>query len=249
MARPLIGLTTYMDVARFGTNEAHAAVLHMSYAQSVHRSGGRAVLITPDDPDVDVLDRLDGLILTGGSDVDPARYGEAPHPDTVVKPGRDDLEFLLLAGALERDLPVLAICRGFELLAVAYGGRLYQHLPDVLGHTDHRPASGPSRPGEAREPGRNRYGEHPVRLEAGTRCHKVLGDEVVVNSFHHQGVADWGRLTPAGWATEASLTPGLLEAAEDPSHRFVLGVQWHPEELTDPRLFDALVEASSGSGV
>jgi putative glutamine amidotransferase len=233
MARPLIGLTTYMDLARFGTNEAHAAVLHMSYAQSVHRSGGRAVLITPDDPDVDVLDHLDGLILTGGSDVDPARYGEAPHPQTIVKPGRDDLEFLLLAGALERDLPVLAICRGFELLAVAYGGRLHQHLPDVLGHTDHRPVNGPSK-----------YGEHPVRLEAGTRCHKILGDEVVVNSFHHQGIADWGRLTPAGWVSEATLPGGLLEAAEDPAHRFVLGVQWHPEELTDPRLFDALVDAS-----
>jgi putative glutamine amidotransferase len=233
MARPLIGLTTYMDVARFGTNEAQAAVLHMSYAQSVHRSGGRAVLITPDDPDVDVLDHLDGLILTGGSDVDPARYGEAPHPETIVKPGRDDLEFLLLAGALERDLPVLAICRGFELLAVAYGGRLHQHLPDVVGHTDHRPVNGPSK-----------YGEHPVRLEAGTRCHKILGDEVVVNSFHHQGIADWGRLTPAGWVSEATLPGGLLEAAEDPAHRFVLGVQWHPEELTDPRLFDALVDAS-----
>jgi putative glutamine amidotransferase len=233
MARPLIGLTTYMDLARFGANEAHAAVLHMSYARSVHRSGGRAVLITPDDPGVDVLDHLDGLILTGGSDVDPARYGEAPHPETVVKPGRDDLEFLLLAGALERDLPVLAICRGFELLAVAYGGRLHQHLPDVLGHTDHRPVNGPSK-----------YGDHPVRLEPGTRCHKILGDEVVVNSFHHQGIADWGRLTPAGWCAEAALTPGLLEAAEDPAHRFVLGVQWHPEELADPRLFDALVEAS-----
>jgi putative glutamine amidotransferase len=207
----------------------------MSYAQSVHRSGGRAVLITPDDPDVDVLDHLDGLILTGGSDVDPARYGEAPHPETIVKPGRDDLEFLLLAGALERDLPVLAICRGFELLAVAYGGRLHQHLPDVLGHTDHRPASGPSK-----------YGEHPVRLEPGTRCHKILGDEVVVNSFHHQGVADHGRLTAAGWASEPVLPGGLLEAAEDPAHRFVLGVQWHPEEMTDPRLFDALIEASLG---
>ena len=229
MARPLIGLTTYMDVARFGTNEAQAAVLHMSYAQSVHRSGGRAVLITPDDPDVDVLDHLDGLILTGGSDVDPARYGEAPHPETIVKPGRDDLEFLLLAGALERDLPVLAICRGFELLAVAYGGRLHQHLPDVLGHTGHRPVSGP------------RFGEHPVQLVPATLCHKVLGDEIIANSFHHQGVADPGRLTVAGWCPQDR----LIEALEDPQRRFVVGVQWHPEDTVDHRLFAALAEAAA----
>jgi putative glutamine amidotransferase len=237
MARPLIGLTTYMDTATYGSNQRYAAVLPMNYVRSVHRSGGRAVLITPDDPDLDVLDHLDGLILTGGSDVDPARYGEAPHPETLTKPGRDDLEFLLLRGALERDLPVLAICRGFELLAIEYGGRLHQHLPDTLGHSRHRPDTGDRFETELGP----RYGSHPVRLEPGTRCHKILGDQVTVNSLHHQGVADAGRLTPSGWE------PGdnLLEAVEDPDHAFVLGVQWHPEDLTDPRLFDALIEAAT----
>jgi putative glutamine amidotransferase len=237
MARPLIGLTTYMDTATYGANQRYVAVLPMAYIRAVHRSGGRAVLITPDDPGPDVLDRLDGLILTGGSDVDPARYGEAAHPETVTRPGRDDLEFLLLRAALDRDLPVLAICRGFELLVVEYGGRLHQHLPDALGHSRHRPTTG--EPYET-EHG-PRYGQHPVRLEPGTRCHKVLGDEVVVNSLHHQGVADVGRLTPAGWEP----TDNLLEAVEDPAHTFVLGVQWHPEDLADPRLFDALVEAGT----
>src|SRR4051794_6302125 len=133
MARPLIGLTTYMDTATYGANERYAAVLPMAYIRAVHRSGGRAVLITPDDPGPDVLDRLDGLILTGGSDVDPARYGEPAHPTTVTKPGRDDLEFLLLRTALDRDLPVLAICRGFELLVVEYGGRRHPPPPGGLG--------------------------------------------------------------------------------------------------------------------
>jgi putative glutamine amidotransferase len=237
MSRPLIGLTTYMDTATYGANQRYAAILPMAYVKAVHRSGGRAVLITPDEPGTDVLDRLDGLILTGGSDVDPARYGETPHPETATKPGRDELEFLLLRGALDRDLPVLAICRGFELLAVEYGGRLYQHLPDVLGHTHHRQTENHR---YETDPG-PKFGHHQVRLDPGTRCHKILGDEVSVNSFHHQGVADVGRLTPAGWEPEDK----LVEAVEDPAHAFVVGVQWHPEDLADPALFDALVEAST----
>ena len=237
MSRPLIGLTTYMDIATYGANQRYAAVLPMAYVKAVHRSGGRAVLITPDEPGTDVLDRLDGLILTGGSDVDPARYGEAPHPETVTKPGRDELEFLLLRGALDRDMPVLAICRGFELLAVEYGGRLHQHLPEALGHHNHRPHDAPRFETEHGP----RYGHHPVRLEPGTRCHKILGDEVIVNSYHHQGVADVGRLTAAGWERGDN----LVEAVEDPAHAFVVGVQWHPEDLTDPALFDALVEAAT----
>ena len=200
----------------------------------MHRSGGRAVLIPTDDPGADVLDHLDGLILAGGSDVDPARYGQVPHPESAWRPDRDAAEFLLLEASLARDLPLLAICRGLQLLAVAYGGRLHQHLPDVVGHGGHRPANEPGDPGR-------RYGEHPVRLNPGTRLHKILGDEVVVNSLHHQGIADPGRLTPSGWSPDDN----LLEAAEDPSHSFVLGVQWHPEQMTDPRLFEALVEASS----
>src|ERR671914_603485 len=139
MGRPLIGLTTYAEDARFGVNDTLSAVLPLSYVHAVHESGGRAVLITPDAPDADVLEGLDGIMFTGGSDVDPALYGEPPHPTTKVKPHRDAAELLLLRAAVAADLPVLGVCRGMQLMAVAYGGSLHQHLPDVLGHEVHRP--------------------------------------------------------------------------------------------------------------
>jgi putative glutamine amidotransferase len=234
MARPLIGLTTYAEQTRFGLQDTFSAVLPFAYVHAVHASGGRAVLITPDDPDVDILDRIDGILFTGGSDVDPSRYGAEAHPTTKVRQPRDEAEMLLMRAALDRDLPVLGVCRGFQLMAVAYGGRLFQHLPDVLGHEGHRPTSGPH------------FGEHPVRMVPGTIGHKVLGDELIVNSFHHQAVADPGRLVPSGWCPEPALPgAGLLEAGEDPEHTFVLGVQWHPEDTDDFRVFRALVEAAA----
>ncbi|MGN9907360.1 gamma-glutamyl-gamma-aminobutyrate hydrolase family protein [Phytohabitans sp. LJ34] len=229
MGRPLIGLTTYAEDARFGVNDTFSAVLPLSYVHAVHESGGRAVLITPDAPDADVLDGIDGIMFTGGSDVDPALFGEPAHPATKVKPQRDAAELLLLRAAVAADLPVLGICRGMQLMAVAYGGRLHQHLPDVLGHDGHRPVSGP------------KFGHHPVRLLPHSRAHAILGDEVTVNSYHHQGVRDPGGLTPVGWC------PGddLIEVVEDPSRTFVLGVQWHPEDTDDFRVFEAFVEAAN----
>jgi putative glutamine amidotransferase len=223
--RPVIGLTTYAEEARFGLNDTFAAVLPLSYVHAVHASGGRAVLVTPDAPDTDVLDGLDGIMFTGGSDVDPGLYGEQPHPTTVVKPERDAAELMLMRAALAADLPLLGICRGMQLMAVAYGGRLYQHLPDVLGHNDHRPLSGP------------KFGQHIVRFKPGSRVARIVGESTVVNSFHHQGVHDPGQLVPVGWCPE----DGLIEAVEDPLKRFTVGVQWHPEDTADFRLFEALV--------
>jgi putative glutamine amidotransferase len=228
MSRPVIGMTTYAEEARFGLQDTFAAVLPFSYVHAVHSSGGRAVLIAPDEPDGDVLEGLDGLMFTGGSDVDPALYGEQPHPTTNVKPERDAAEIVLLRAALAADLPVLGICRGMQLMVVAYGGRLHQHLPDVLGHHGHRPISGP------------KFGEHAVRLKPGSRGHGVLGDTVIVNSFHHQGVADPSRLAASGWCPDDD----LVEVVEDPGRAFAIGVQWHPEDTNDFRLFAALVAAA-----
>jgi putative glutamine amidotransferase len=230
MGRPLIGLTTYAEQARFGLQDTMSGVLPLAYVHAVHASGGRAVLITPDDPDVDVLDRLDGIVFTGGSDVDPALYGEPVGEHTKFRPVRDHAEMLLARAALERDLPLLGICRGLQLMSVAAGGRLHQHLPDLLGHYEHRPTDGRG------------FGQHPVVMVPGTMCHKILGDEVQVNSFHHQGIADPGTLTPAGWCPADS----LLEAAEDPTRAFAIGVQWHPEDTDDFRVFEALVQAAGG---
>jgi putative glutamine amidotransferase len=230
--RPWIGVTTYAEDAQWGSRAGRVSLLPVGYAESVNRAGGRAVLVPTDDPGTDVLDRLDGLILAGGPDVDPAHYGEPPHPTTASSIERDTAELLLLRGAVERDLPLLGICRGMQLMAVAAGGRLHQHLPDLLGHTGHRP---PSDPGTVPS-----YGEHTVRLRAGTRLHEILGDEVRVNSLHHQGVADPGRLIPAGWCP----ADDLIEAAQWPDRAFALAVQWHPEDLPDGRLFAALVEAA-----
>ena len=229
MTRPLIGLTTYAEPQRLSGRDLTAVSLPTGYIEAVHSSGGRAVLIPSDDPGVDVLDHLDGIVLCGGSDIGPEHYGEEPHPSVVItRPIRDTAELLFLRAALDRDLPVLGVCRGLQLMAIVYGGRLHQHLPDALGSDRHRPAGEP------------RYGEHDVRLAAGTLGHKILGEEVRVNSFHHQGIADPGRLTPSGWCPEDD----LIEVAEDPDKPFALGVQWHPEESADHRVFAALVQAA-----
>ena len=229
--RPLIGLTTYGEVAKFGAGDLYAAALPMSYVRAVHASGGRAVLVTEDDPGTDVLDALDGIVFTGGADVTPDLYGEAAHERTYTRPARDTSEMMLLRAALERDLPLLAICRGMQLMSVAYGGRLYQHLPDVLAHENHRPAAG--------------YGSHDVRFAPGSACAAILGDRATVNSLHHQGVASAGGLVATGWAVGDEVDGvELVEAVEDPSKQFAIGVQWHPEETSDWRLFGALVDAA-----
>jgi len=228
--RPLIGITTYVEQARWGVWDVPAALVPHAYVRQVEEAGGRPVLLPPSTSDAaEVLDVLDGLLLAGGADVDPARYGESAHPETAgLRPERDSAELGLLDLALARDLPVLGICRGMQLMAVHAGGRLVQHLPETVGHERHRPGLGV-------------YGDHPVRLARGSRAQLLLGDRVTVRSYHHQGVADAGSLAVTGWADDET-----IEVVERGDRRFALGVLWHPEVGDDPRLFDALVAATRG---
>jgi putative glutamine amidotransferase len=230
---PVVGLTTYLGRAQFGVWDVSASFLPANYFQGVTAAGGIAVLLPPQPVDPAaarrVLDGLDGLLITGGNDIDPAVYGQQPHPNTDA-PGRarDAWEFALLEGALRRGLPVLGICRGAQVLNVAFGGTLHQHLPDVLGHTGHRA-------------GNAKFTSLPVRTVAGTRLAGLLGESVEVRCYHHQAVDKVGEgLVVSAWDAD-----GVVEALEAPGDAFVLAVQWHPEEcLDDLRLFSAIVDAA-----
>jgi putative glutamine amidotransferase len=230
MRRPLVGITTYVTPATFGAWELESALIPYDYVRAVERAGGRAVLVPPfDDDPGEVLDAVDGLIFSGGSDLDPDLYGQEPHIETTgVVPERDSAELALLRAALERDLPVLAICRGSQILNVALGGDLIQHLPDHVGHNGHKEI-----PGE--------FSEHDVEIEQGTRLSSLLGDRVPVKSHHHQGFARLG----TGLRPSARDEDGSVEALEAPERRFTLGVLWHPEAGEDARLFQALVDEAS----
>jgi putative glutamine amidotransferase len=226
--RPIIGITTYVEPASWMVwRDLPTAFVPQAYVEAVTLAGGRAVLLPPDGLDADVIGILDGLVLSGGADLAPELYGEQPDPTTMTRPDRDASELLLARAALAADLPILGVCRGMQLLAVAAGGRLHQHLPDVLGHEKHRPAPGV-------------YGQHEASFTPGSRVAELMGDDLGIHCYHHQGVADAGRLTVTGRTED-----GLIEAVEDPAHRFVLGVQWHPEVVRDERLFGAVIAAAA----
>jgi gamma-glutamyl-gamma-aminobutyrate hydrolase PuuD len=227
-SRPIIGITSYAQPARWGAWDLPAALVPLYYVESVERAGGRALVVPPSDDDVEeTLDVLDGVVFSGGIDVDPAVYGADRHPATdPAQAHRDRAELALLEAALERDLPVLAICRGFQLLNVLHGGDLVQHLPDAVGHDGHREVPGV-------------FSEHPVEVQEGTRLAAILGERHEgVKSSHHQGIGTVGEgLVETAWAED-----GTLEGLEDPTKRFAVGVLWHPEmEDEDKRLFQALV--------
>ncbi|MGH3966988.1 MAG: gamma-glutamyl-gamma-aminobutyrate hydrolase family protein, partial [Mycobacterium sp.] len=226
-------MTTYLDQAQTGIWDVRASFLPAAYFEGVTAAGGVAALLPPQPVDADitarVLDGLDGLVITGGKDVDPAAYGQQPHPASD-QPGteRDDWEFALLRGALHRRLPVLGICRGAQVLNVALGGTLHQHLPDVIGHSGHRA-------------GNAVFTTLSVRTVPGTRLAGLLGSSADVQCYHHQGIAEVG----AGLVVSAWDADGVVEALELPGDDFVLAVQWHPEEsLDDLRLFAAIVDAA-----
>jgi putative glutamine amidotransferase len=228
---PVVGITSYVEQARWGVWDVPAAVLPFSYVERVEAAGGRAVILPPTAArDDSVLDLLDAIVFAGGADLDPDLYGEQPHAETTgLRPERDAAEVPLMRAALDRDLPLLGICRGMQLLAVVCGGSLVQHLPDEVGHDRHRPSPGV-------------YGMHEVRLEQGSRAAAILGGQVSVPSYHHQGLDSPGSLSVTGWADD-----GTPEVVEHLDRRFAMGVLWHPEAGEDLRLFTALVVAATTS--
>ena len=227
--RPIIGITSYAQPARWGAWELPAALVPLYYVESVEQAGGRALVVPPSEDAVEeTLDVLDGIVFSGGIDIDPARYGADRHPATdPAQAHRDAGELRLLEAALERDLPTLAICRGFQLLNVLRGGDLIQHLPEEVGHEGHRETLGV-------------FSEHPVDVREGTRLETHPRAAGTRRSARVITRASAGSAT--GLVESAYAEDGSLEAFEDPSKQFALGVLWHPEmEEDDKRLFEALV--------
>ena len=228
MARPVIGITAYAEPeVSWGVWKVPAAVIPLAYVSAIDRAGGRALVVPPSEDAIDeTLDALDGVLFSGGSDIDPAAYGHEPHPETTgVRADRDAGELALLTAALERDMPVLAVCRGSQVLNVACGGDLVQHLPEVVGDEKHKHTPGV-------------FADHDVTVEPSSRLGALVGEHAPVKSHHHQGYGRVGDgLRAVAWAED-----GTPEALESPDKRFALGVLWHPEEGEDAALFEALVE-------
>jgi putative glutamine amidotransferase len=223
--RPLIGITTYREQARWGFWDVPAVLLPANYADAVAEAGGEPVLLPTGAVSAEAVGRLDGLVLAGGADVDPARYDEEAGPHTTaIRPERDASEIAVLQAALDRDLPLLAVCRGMQLLNVSLGGTLIQHVPDVPN-------------AEAHQLGLGLFAEREVRTAPGSAAGRILGPTVTVDCHHHQALDRLAAgITATAWAED-----GLVEAVEVGGYRFCLGVQWHPEASDDRRLFAALV--------
>jgi putative glutamine amidotransferase len=230
VSRPVIGICTAVEEAAWGSwRDTLVNLSPRSYSLTVQAAGGLAVLLPPDDEAAEhpseLLDMIDALLLAGGSDVDPASYGARPHPETGrTWPERDRFELGLTHAALERDMPVLGVCRGMQMLNVALGGTLDQHLDDCETHR-HTPGA---------------FSDHEVRLAQDSLAARVVGSEqTAVKSHHHQGIGELGEgLVAVGWADD------VVEAIELPGKRFALGVLWHPEEDERSNVIGSLVEAA-----
>jgi gamma-glutamyl-gamma-aminobutyrate hydrolase PuuD len=226
VTRPVIGITSYdVEDVKWGVWTAPAVLIPASYVRAVERAGGMPVVLPPSADVAEVLRLVDGIVFSGGSDVAPEQYGAEAHPATdAPRPDRDRFELALLRAALAADLPVLAVCRGSQVLNVARGGDLDQHLPESVGHERHRHTPGV-------------FADHDVDVKADSRLGRILGERAPVKSHHHQGFGRLGEaLDAVAWADD-----GTVEGLEDPTRRFAVGVLWHPEEDEDAALFEALV--------
>jgi putative glutamine amidotransferase len=229
VGKPVVGITTYLTQAAWGAWHLDAALVPASYVRAVTRAGGVPLLVPPGAAYEETLDSVDGLVFSGGSDLDPELYAEEVHPETTdwVRE-RDDFELGLMQAALARDVPLLAICRGSQVLNVALGGDLEQHVPDRVQTNVHKETPGV-------------FAEHDVAVVEGTRLASILGKRADVKSHHHQGYAELG----SGLREAARAPDGTIEALEDPTRRFAVGVLWHPEEGEDLALFEALVSEAN----
>ena len=227
MKQPVIGLTSYLEPAKWGAWDLPAALIPWNYVNKLQVAGASVVLLPPDANNYEAISRLDGLVMAGGADIEPSRYGAA-HQEGTDKPRveRDASELGLYRAAREANIPVFGICRGLQIMAVAHGGSLHQHLPDVVGNTLHRDAPGT-------------FNDHGATFTPGSLIADIVGaTEVTVNSSHHQAVDSPGDLTITGYAED-----GTIEVCEDPSAEFVLGVQWHPEFSDDEQVSENLFRA------
>jgi putative glutamine amidotransferase len=230
MRKPRVGVTSYVEQARWGHWNSLAALTPFAYVRALSAAGARALQLPPDLDAVDeTLDALHGLVVTGGVDVDPALYGAEYHPEMAgTRPERDRAEAALVDGALERDLPLLAICRGSQLLNVLRGGDMIQHL-------DEEPAA------DVHGNGAGITVQHQLAVKRGSRLAALVGESTAVESEHHQGFGRIGDgLEEVAWAPD-----GTVEALEDPNRRFALAVIWHPERGDDLALFRALTEEAA----
>lgn len=234
MATPVIGLSTYREIARWGVWEQRADLLPTVYAAAVEDAAAVPVLVPPPSTAEHaaaaaetLISRLDALIVSGGADVSPACYGQQPHPQTATwRDDRDAWELALLDAATAHSLPVLGVCRGMQVMAVHAGGELDQHVPDLVGH-------------QAHNPGADAFGTTTVRVAEGSRLAGMVGPTLDVQCHHHQSVRSHPGYDAVAWSSD-----GLLEAMEDPGPQWRIGVQWHPEMIADAGLFRALVAAA-----
>jgi putative glutamine amidotransferase len=239
----VIGICTALEQARWGVWDQRAVLLPLAYVEAVQRAGGLVVMLPPDpalaEEPQQALELIDGLILAGGADIDPASYGQQAHAQTVdTVPARDEFEIALTRAAIECDLPVLGVCRGMQLINVACGGTLLQHLPEHYGHEEHR-----------RVVGSFDGAEHDVTLVEGSLAARAAGElHHSTRSHHHQGVDRLGEgLLVSGHSTLDDLAEAIEWAGGPSDHRFVLGVQWHPEADVESSVVGALVEAAAGA--
>lgn len=225
--RPLIGITTSVNSQDYETSDQSVVMIPENYPKAVEKAGGIPLLISDCGDPNELLDVIDGLIISGGRDINPRLYGDLLHEETIdVNDRQDEWEVSLIEGAIERDMPLLCICRGHQLLCAIRGGKLFQHLPTTRGFEEHGDTGG-------------KWSNHKVKLEPNSLIYDILGEEVVGNSGHHQGVYDAGDLEIVGTTSD-----GLIEAVELQGCRFLISVQWHPEMCGHKEIFERLIAVS-----